>query len=102
MAVPKGRNERRLSSRDQAKVQVAAIMGRTKIGLALIRWAGIVLLGLMGYKCVAVLAGHTTAAEFVVKFIGSLGMSRWLAWLIALVGCGYGVGQRRLRLRAVG
>jgi len=100
--VPKRTKDGRLSSHDLAGIQVAAIMGWTRIGLATVRWAGIAFLGFMAYKCIQALAGQATVAEFIIRFIGSLGISRWLAWLIAALGLGFGFSQRRLRLRAVG
>jgi hypothetical protein len=101
MAVPKRSRDGRLTSRDQASIQVAGIMGWTRVGLAAVRWGGAGFLAFMAYKCVEVLAGHTTVAAFIINFIGSLGISKWLAWLIGFLGTSYGYSQRRLRLRAV-
>jgi hypothetical protein len=99
--VPKSTKDGRLTSRDLAGIQVARIMAWTRIGLATVRWAGIGFLAFMAYKCIQALAGQTTVAAFIIAFIGKLGISRWLAWLIAFLSLGYGANQRRLRLRTL-
>lgn len=67
----------------------------------LIRWGAVAFLGWIVYKCVAVMAGHTTIADIGVRFLGDVRISEALAWVFGAGGVSYGLGQRSLRRRNI-
>jgi p-aminobenzoyl-glutamate transporter AbgT len=66
-----------------------------------IKWAGIVLIVRYGYYAIAVLAGHSTFADIVVRFLANVKVSDGILYLLAGGGIVYGVGQRYLRRRHI-
>ena len=67
----------------------------------LIRYGSIVLVCRYVYLGVAVLAGRSTAAQFLVQILASVRISTIFSWSFAMSGLGYGWLQRRLRRRTI-
>lgn len=46
-------------------------------------------------------AGENTQADVAINLIAGIQADRWVAYIIALLGTGYGLRQRKLRQRAI-
>jgi hypothetical protein len=66
-----------------------------------VKWAAIVLIVRYGYYAIVVLAGRSTFADIVVRFLANLKVSDGILYLLAGGGICYGVGQRYLRRRHI-
>ncbi len=87
--------ELRFLRRERASRDIASAVN------AGIRWGGVVLIARYGYLSIDALAGHQTAANIIVNFLGNFHVSEGLAWLLTAGGATYGLGQNRLRKRIV-
>lgn len=85
-----------------AGIQMARIDSRTTIALQAIKYGGLVGLAFIGvYLPVHDLAGHTTLADFGVRFLANIRVSEAAAWLWAFLATGYGLRQRELLHRNI-
>jgi hypothetical protein len=75
--------------------------GFASIVINLIRWGGVVLISRYVTICVIALAGKATFASIGISFLGNIGVSKTLAWLLGGGGAAYGMSQNRLRKNVV-
>ena len=68
----------------------------------IVRWGSAVWMTRYGYLSITSLAGHETIAHIVIQFLGSLTVSKYVAYLFGVSGIIYGYGERRLRQRNIG
>jgi hypothetical protein len=73
----------------------------TELGRELIKWAALVVIAFMGYRCVNVLAGRSTLAEIGIKILGNIKVSDGIITLLTGSGWAYGLAQRSLRRRNI-
>jgi hypothetical protein len=73
----------------------------TELGGKLIQWGGLVVIAYFVYLSTVALAGKTTLAEIGVKVLGNLTVSRAIITLLTGSGWAFGLGQRRLRRKAI-
>lgn len=66
-----------------------------------LKWAAIVLIARYGYYTIAVLAGRSTFADIVVRFLANVKVSDGILYLLTGGSICYGVGQRYLRRRHI-
>jgi hypothetical protein len=66
-----------------------------------LKWAAIVLIARYGYYTIAVVAGRSTFADIVVRFLANLKVSDGICYLLTGGSICYGVGQRYLRRRHI-
>ncbi|HET7232611.1 MAG TPA: hypothetical protein VFJ16_21555 [Longimicrobium sp.] len=62
-----------------------------------ISWLVLLGLGICGYLSVEAIAGKATFNQIGVTFLANAGISKALAWAVAVVFGGYGLRQRKLR-----
>jgi hypothetical protein len=73
----------------------------TTVVREVVKWAAIVLIVRYGYYAIAVLAGRSTFADIVVRFLANLKVSDGILYLVTGGSICYGVGQRYLRRRHI-
>ena len=100
--MPKRKQDTRRSlSRNQAAVEMSKIGAIARVIVDLGRVAGVVACFWAVAYMVNCLAGKTTFADIGLNFLGRLGISRGLAWLLAAGGTTFGLQQRSLRLKEI-
>lgn len=66
-----------------------------------IKWGALVWISSNFYRCIAVLAGHTTAADIGIKFLANVKVSDTICVVLTGGSIAYGMGQRQLRRRHI-
>jgi hypothetical protein len=87
--------ENRILRRTHISVSIASVIN------TLIRWAGIVGIVYCIYLSINALAGRQTIANIAVNFLGSLTVSKSVAYILGGGGVIYGVAERKLRQRTI-
>lgn len=103
---------RKEKSKAQLKAELTALKRQrsgdriASIANHLIRWCGLVAITYLATRCIEALAGRRTLAEIGLGldlgFLVDMNLDRFLAWLVAVLGLGYGARQRALRKAAIG
>jgi hypothetical protein len=87
--------EVKLLRRRRAAGSVASVLNN------IIKWAGISIIAYFTYRSIDRLAGETTVADIGLRLIGNLKLSDAVAWILGGGGALYGLGERRLRRKAI-
>lgn len=66
-----------------------------------IKWGSLVLIARYGFLATASLAGKQTVADIAMRFLGSLAVSKSIAYILGGGGVIYGIGQRQLRRKSI-
>ena len=88
---------------DRVLAKYIRIEGVTSVLNNLIRWGGLTAIAYFAYRSIDTLAGRTTLADMgvSVSFFTGARIADLMAWVLAVVGVGYGLAQRSLRGRTV-
>jgi hypothetical protein len=73
----------------------------TDVLKSLFKWSALVIIAYLGANTVKELAGKSTFAEFAVRVLGNVTMSRSIITLVAGGGWAFGLAQRSLRRRNI-
>jgi hypothetical protein len=83
--------------------QALDLVGRFLVLLP--KWASISILGFFAYRCVAMLAGRETVAQFGLFLVADLkatkAFSHVVSWALGAGGTAYGVRERNLRRKSI-
>ncbi len=107
MAQPPPRNpqrgvQRRPSEGELRYLLHARIVDRVADVLnGLVKWGALVLTIYFSYRTVDSLAGKLTFADIAVRFMTSMTVSKWAAYIFGTGGVLYGLKERQLRRRNI-
>jgi hypothetical protein len=79
------------------EVMTRVIDASSSLGQTLLICGTIGFVAYLVYGVMIAYAGQTTVADVAITLAANLGIDRWLAYLVAGGGVGYGVRQRQLR-----
>lgn len=99
MGIQKGETDRETDKRISGESQVAvAVTNTINSGF---RYGAYSFMAWCAYLSINALAGHHTAADIVVKFLGNISVSNGLAYALGGSGLGYGALQHWLKKTTV-
>jgi hypothetical protein len=80
---------------------VTVVDASARVLQTLIKWGALTGIAFFSYKAVGSLSGKTTLASIVVSLLGDLRINQWIAYALAVGGCGWALGERNLRRKRV-
>jgi hypothetical protein len=105
------RNDPRMAKKNKTRAELEAenkelrrtkvTSGLTEIFNNLIRYTALVLCVYLGSESIQALAGQTTEANILVKFLGEFNVSQGAAVLFGAAGTMYGLAERRQRQKMI-